>query len=148
VAMVVATTMKTAAAYVDASTTGRPSRISVAPIPAKISPTSPRGIIPSPTVRPETPLGTTTAQASFPTMAARVRATANPNTEPLANDRTSTSIPMRTKKTGTSSAMRGSRVSCSGRSPRSTWPLKWTSSSTRPAANAPTMGASPDRSAR
>jgi len=85
VAIVVATTMNTAAAYVSAPTTGRSARTSRAPMPAKMRPTSPRGIMPSPTVSPEMPFGVTNAQASLPTIAAPVSSAAKATTRTSAD---------------------------------------------------------------
>src|SRR3972149_2066843 len=116
-------------------------------MPAKMSPTSPRGIIPRPTVRPETSRGTTSPHTHLPTTAASVSSTAKPGTSPWAKDVTSTSIPIRTKKTGTRRPSSGASAAWRWGSPRFTCSSKWTSSRTRPAAKAPTMGARPARAA-
>ena len=57
-------------------------------------------------------------------IAATVSKRRTPSTDADAKERRSTSIPIRTKKTGTRSAIRGSRLSCSGGSPRWTWPFE------------------------
>ena len=97
-------------------------------MPAKMRPTSPRGIIPSPTVRPEMPRGVTRPHAHLPIIAATVMSRAKPMTPGFTKFSTCTSMPMRTKKTGTRSAVSACRLSWSGRSPRFRWSSKWTSS--------------------
>ncbi len=103
---------------------------------AKISPTSPRGIIPIPMshLSPGDP-NTPTAATSLPTMAMASSAAAIPSTSGLKNFSTWASMPMPRKNTG----MKRCPTGASSRSMRSFAELR---DSATPATNAPTIGAS------
>ena len=78
-------------------------------MPAKMRPTSPRGIIPSADGHARRRrAGVTRPQAHLPIIAATVMRTAKPITPGFTKFSTCTSMPMRTKKTGT--RRRGERV--------------------------------------
>src|SRR5207302_1913353 len=84
VAMVVTITMITTAEKTPGSTMRSPPSVSVSPMPAKMSPTSPRGIIPIPTDSRSSPPNAPSEQACLPRTAASVRAAARPRISGLA----------------------------------------------------------------
>src|SRR5581483_8206750 len=137
VAMVVTITMITTAEKTPASIIRSVPIRRVVPMLAKMSPTSPRGIIPMPTdSRSRPPPKAPRAHACLPRIAAAVSSAARPSTSARANAASSTRIPISTKKTGTSTAATGSTSSSSRCSPRSVKSRKCTSSRIRPAASA------------
>src|SRR4030095_11751626 len=82
--------------------------IRVAPIPAKINPTSPRGIIPNPIVNRSKPRSSTPReQICLPTIAAKVSNRAKPRISNFANSLRSTFNPINTKKIGTRTVLTG-----------------------------------------
>ena len=131
VMIVVTSTTSRSAAYSSRSST--PSR---RPIVAKISPTSPRGIMPSPTssLSPGEPKRPAEA-ASFPRTATTSSAAAIPSTVGCTNSPTSMSMPICRKKTGMNRCPTGRR----SRRIRSAWSVEPSES---PATKAPTIGAS------
>ena len=111
-ASVVTITITTMAEKVSAPKTGSPATNSDEPIPAKIKPTSPRGIIPTPTARRLIPFSRTpNEQTCFPMIAATLRPAANVRTLTSANERRSTLSPISTKNTGTRIELMGETIS-------------------------------------
>jgi hypothetical protein len=114
----------------------------VFPAPANTSPTSPRGIIPKPTARRFIDWGDANPLTTFPTIATTVNARPTARTFRSGNVSSFTCIPIQTKNKGTT---RDSSGVSSSRSERPSISLSKKSFKTTPAANAPTMAASPTR---
>ena len=116
VTSVVTATITTTAEYTMSSTTRSPPMCSVRPMLAKMRPTSPRGIMPSPIASRSAPLSSTPSeQACLPTTAASVSTAANPSTPGWPNTARSTPMPMSTKNTGTRKPASGSMRWCRSR---------------------------------
>ena len=111
-------------------------------------PTSPRGIMPTPTVTGDTPGGTTRPHAHLPTQAATVRRSAKSSRRASRERRDVHEHAHAHEEDGNEERGQRHQALVQVRLARSACPSKCASSSTSPAANAPTIAARPASSAR